>query len=126
RRTLDGLGRGRDREPVLLRLLPAVALADADHHVVAGVLEVERVRATLAPIADHGDPGALQGLLVDVLLRIRAHLKLLNASSESVSVETKNPAPERVRCGVPGVRLRLSAFRPGPRTSGGEAAPAGQ
>jgi hypothetical protein len=76
-RALDRFGRRRDGEAVLLRLLPAVALADADHDVVPGILQVQGVGATLAAVADDGDPGALQGLLVHVLLRVRTHLKLL-------------------------------------------------
>ena len=72
---LDRVGRLGDlRGRPCLRLLPAVAaLAHADDDVVAAVLEVERMRAALAAVAQDGDPGSLQRLLVHVLLRIGTH-----------------------------------------------------
>jgi hypothetical protein len=119
RGALDGLGRGGDFQAVLLRLLPAVALADADHHVVAGVLQVQRVRATLAAIADDRDPGAFQGLLVHVLLRVRTHVSHSSIRSTMMKHGCEKPRPARVRCGVSGLWSASCAFSPGPRTSAG-------
>jgi hypothetical protein len=63
-----------DAQPVAPRLLPAgAALAHADDHVEAGVLEIERMRPTLAAIAEDGDTRALEGLTVDVFVRIQPH-----------------------------------------------------
>jgi hypothetical protein len=83
---IDGLG---DFQPILLRLGPARARpADTDHDIEAAVLQVQCMGAALAAIAEHGDAGALEGLLVDILLRIDLHMR-------SRRVVTRN---ERVRC----------------------------
>src|SRR5207253_11187165 len=44
------------------------ALVEADHHVLAGILQVERVRVALAPVADDGDLLALDQSEVRVLV----------------------------------------------------------
>ncbi len=71
---LHRLGRLGDFQAVLLRLGEAGAgLAYADHDVITAVLQVQRMRAALAAVAEDGDTGLLQGLLVDVLLRVDLH-----------------------------------------------------
>ena len=60
------------------------ALAHADDDVEAAVLQVQRMRAPLAAIAQDGDARALERLLVDVLLRIQTHRFL--------PLQMKNPA----------------------------------
>src|SRR5215470_6205693 len=65
RRVVDG----GDLEPVLLGPRPALgALVEADHHVLPGVLEVERVGVALAAVADDGDGLAPQQTEVCVLV----------------------------------------------------------
>ncbi len=52
------LGRFGDLEAIGLGLVPGRAVrAQADHHVEAGVAQVQRVRAALAAVAEHGDAG---------------------------------------------------------------------
>ena len=67
-------------QAVLLRLVPAVALAHADDDVVAAVAQIERVRAALAAVTENGDARAAQGFLVDVFLRIQTHEVLRESS----------------------------------------------
>ena len=66
----------RDFQSVLLRLGPAGARpADADHDIEAAVLQIECMSPALAAVAEDGDAGALEGLLVDVLLRVDLHVR---------------------------------------------------
>ena len=58
--------RRQDGEAILLRLVEAVALAHAHHYVEAAVLQVQRVGATLAAIAQDGNARAAQGGFVDI------------------------------------------------------------
>ena len=53
----------------------APRLAHADDDVEAAVLQIQRMCATLAAVAEDGDARALEGLLVDVLLRIDLHVR---------------------------------------------------
>ena len=73
-RALDRLGRLQHLEPVLARLVPAVAAPHAHHHVEPAVAQVQRVRATLAAVAEHRDARTPQGLLVDIFLRVQTHV----------------------------------------------------
>jgi hypothetical protein len=60
---LDGCGRLGDRQAVLLGLVPAVALAHADHDVEAAVLQVQRMRAALAAVAEDADRAPFSAFL---------------------------------------------------------------
>ncbi len=71
---LDRIDRLGDRKLVLLRLLEAVALADADHDVITAVAQVQRMSASLAAVSEHADARALQRLLVNVLARKHLHV----------------------------------------------------
>src|ERR1051325_9944702 len=74
---LRGVRDGRDLQAFLLRAAPALrALVEADHDVLAGVLQVQRVRVALAAVADDGDLLALQQSEVRVLVVIdlRGHV----------------------------------------------------
>jgi hypothetical protein len=51
-RALDGRLGLHDLQAVLLGLVPAVALAHADHDVEAAVVQIERMRAALAAVAE--------------------------------------------------------------------------
>ena len=81
-RALDRSRRLGDLQAVLLRLVPAVAFANADHDVVAAVAQIERVRAALASVAEHGDARSAQGLLIDVFVRIQTHGELRESSQK--------------------------------------------
>jgi hypothetical protein len=70
------LGDGEDLEPRALGLPPGVApLAEPDHDVVAGVLQVVRVRVPLAAVADDGDPLPLElrRVRVPVVVDLKRH-----------------------------------------------------
>src|SRR5262249_60847248 len=68
---LRGLG---DRESLAARLFPArAAAAHAHHDIETGVLQVQRVCASLAAIAQDGDARALERLAIDIFLRIELH-----------------------------------------------------
>jgi len=55
---LHGVGWLGHLEAIGLRLVPGRAVrAQADHDVEAGVAQVQRVRAALAAVAEHGDAG---------------------------------------------------------------------
>ena len=76
RRAVDRVDGLRDLQSVLLRLGPAGARpADADHDVEAAVFQIECMGAALAAVAENGDASALEGLLVDVLLRVDLHVR---------------------------------------------------
>jgi len=66
RGVLHGIDRRQDGETVALGLVPAVTLAYADHHIEAAVLQVQRMGATLAAIAQDGNARAAQGGFVDI------------------------------------------------------------
>src|SRR6185437_4916027 len=86
------------------RLLPGgAALAHPDHDVEARVLEVERMRAALAAVAEDGDAGALEGLLVDVFVRIQLH-------RPHSSGAFRDPKHEKPRSGFGPVRGLGSCF----------------
>ena len=72
---LGGLGHGHDLQAVGLHLLGGGRTCLERNHEVgsAGILEVQRVGAALAAIADHGDRGALEGFAVDIFLRVNTH-----------------------------------------------------
>ena len=74
-RVLDRLGDRADREPGRLRCVPRrAARPEADHDVDSGVVQVERVRVTLAAEAEDGD---LAGEQVDVAaVEDRCHCRL--------------------------------------------------
>ena len=69
-RAAHRLGDGRHREPGLFGGGPRLAaLAEADHDVDAGVRHVQRMRVTLAAVAEHGDLAVEEidvSLLVDL------------------------------------------------------------
>src|SRR5207248_2437941 len=68
---LGGVGDGRHLQPVLLGLRPGLgALVEADDHVLARVLEVQRVGVALAAIPDDRDLLALEEAEVGVLVVI--------------------------------------------------------
>jgi hypothetical protein len=68
-RHLGGLRHGGDPQPVLLGLRPALrALVEPDDDVQPRVLEVQRVRVALAPIADDGNLLAAEEREVRVLV----------------------------------------------------------
>jgi hypothetical protein len=73
RRVRHGIGRRHHREAVLLCLLEAVALADAHDHVETAVLQVQRMGAALAAIAEDRDARAAQGGFVDILGTVETH-----------------------------------------------------
>src|SRR6185295_7768820 len=104
-------------QAVLLRLFPARAvLAHADDDVMAAVLEVERMRAALAAVAQDGDPGFLERLLVYVFARVQLRHCPLHCWKHK-----KNPASAGGRCGVflvyrLGSSVRASGRRPAPTT----------
>src|SRR5690606_32597745 len=67
----NGLGRLGRGQAVLGRMLPAcAALANADDHVVAGILQVLGVGAALRAIADDGDALAGDGARLDVFVGV--------------------------------------------------------
>jgi hypothetical protein len=76
-------------QAVLLRLGPTVAFPHADHHVIAAVAQVQRMRAALTAIPQNGDARATQRFLIDVFLRIQTHANLL---IETKSQKPKDPA----------------------------------
>jgi hypothetical protein len=93
----DEVGAGRrpgrlcDLEPVAPHLLPApAALAHADHDVEAAVLEIERVRASLAAVTEDRDARAAQRLAVDVFVRIKLH-ELNSRPNRPISCTHKKP-----------------------------------
>ncbi len=64
-------------QSVALGLLPAgAALAHADDDVEPTILQIQRVRAALAAIAEYRNARAFQGLFVDVFPRIQPHQSL--------------------------------------------------
>ncbi len=69
-RALHGVDRRQHGQAVALGLVPAVALAHADHHVETAVLQVQRMGAALAAIAQDRDARAAQGGFVDILRSI--------------------------------------------------------
>ena len=70
---VDGLGH---LQSILLRFRPAGARpADADDDVETAVLQIECMCSALTAVAENGDASALEGLLVDVLLRVDLHVR---------------------------------------------------
>jgi hypothetical protein len=62
--TLHGFGRLGHLEAVGFRLVPGRSVrAQADHDVEAGIAQVQRVRAALAAVAEHGDAGLGEGVV---------------------------------------------------------------
>src|ERR1700680_4736397 len=58
-------------QPSRLRLGPALAFPrQSDDHIQAGIAQVQRVRVTLAPVADNRDGLALEQCQIAVLLVI--------------------------------------------------------
>ena len=70
-----------DFQAILFRLVPAVSLANADYDIEAAVVQIERVRPTLASVPENGDACPSQCFLVDVFLRIQTHVCSCNPVS---------------------------------------------
>ena len=71
-----GFGRRHDAKSLRLRQRAAATrLGQTDPHVLAGVAEVERVRVSLGPEAQHGDPlsGERIGIGVGVVVHASGH-----------------------------------------------------
>lgn len=65
----DGFGDGPDRQARLAgRFGGPAALIQADHHVDAAFLQVQRMGVALAAVADDGDRLALHDIPVDILI----------------------------------------------------------
>ena len=64
----DGFSDGVNGKAVLLRLLPALAGAQAEDHAAAGITQIQRMGVALGAVADDGDRLAVQIVEVAVLL----------------------------------------------------------
>ena len=68
---LGGFGGGQDLQAGGFGLGPALAAGvEADHHVDAGIAQVQRVGVALAAVADDGDRAALQVIEISVFFVI--------------------------------------------------------
>src|SRR3569833_2912623 len=82
-----------DFETIFLGLFPARSfLAHPHHDVEPTVLQVQCMRAPLASIAQHRDERTLQGLLVDILLRIQPHYANSQPPTRAFNVSPNNRA----------------------------------
>lgn len=79
---LDGLGDGLDRQARLARRFDGfAALVQADHHVDAAFLQVQRMGVALAAVTDDSDFFALHDIPVDILIvKYLCHNKNLSLS----------------------------------------------
>src|SRR5215831_7788207 len=90
-----------NRESLAARLFPArAAAAHAHHDIETGVLQTERVCASLAAVAQDGDARALERLAIDIFLRIELHRDPSSIGPRGRYKPYKKPRSGLCRCGV--------------------------